>query len=158
MLRWGIVDFLPSPSFFLQTGITFYQRTEKPDDAEEMSQSKNNLASWRMLLNTTKLNSHNFSFCKDIFLFLRLDGLFLIWLSALSYIKQLPFQALIYRVSQKKWPDFTMSYLQKYWIWRLQIFYSNFAWVEIVYWKISWDYLTSLKFCWCLKISKFWAL
>ena len=64
----------------------------------------------------------------------------------------------IYQVSQKKWPDFTMSYLHEYWIWRLQIFYSNLAWVEIVYWKISWDYLTPLKFCWCLKISKFWAL
>ena len=68
-----------------------------------------------------------------------------------------PLQSLIYRVSQKKWPDFTMPYLLKYWIWRLQIFNSNFAWVEIVYWKVWWDYLTPLKFCWCLKISKFWA-
>ena len=64
----------------------------------------------------------------------------------------------LYRVSQKKWPDFTISYLQKYWIWRFQIFYSYLAWVEIIYWKIWWDYLTRLKFCWCLKISKFWAL
>ena len=46
-----------------------------------------------------------------------------------------------------------MSYLQKYWIWRLQIFYSNLAWVEIVYWKIWCDYLIPLRFCWCLKIS-----
>ena len=51
-----------------------------------------------------------------------------------------------YWVSQKKWPDFTMPYLKKYWIWRLQIFYSNLTWVEIVYWKIWWDYLTQFKF------------
>ena len=57
----------------------------------------------------------------------------------------------------KKWPDFTMSYLQTFWIWGLQIFYSDLAWVEIVYWKIWCDYLMPLKFCWYLKISKIWA-
>ena len=60
-----------------------------------------------------------------------------------------------YRVSPKKWPDFTMSYLQKYWIWRLQIFYSNLAWVEILYWKILCDHLNPFKLCMYLKISKF---
>ena len=32
-------------------------------------------------------------------------------------------------------------------IWRLQIFYSKLAWIEIVYWKIWCDYLIPLKFC-----------
>ena len=66
--------------------------------------------------------------------------------------------ARLYWVSPKKCTHFTMSYLQKRWIWRLQIFYSNVAWVEIVYWKIWCYYLIPLKFCWYLKISKFWAL
>ena len=57
------------------------------------------------------------------------------------------------RVSQKKWPDFTKSYLKKYWIWGFQIFYSDLPWVKIVYWKIWCDYLILLKFCWYLKIS-----
>ena len=65
---------------------------------------------------------------------------------------------ILYRVSQKKWPDFTISYLKKYWIWRLQIFYSNSTWVEIVYWKIFCDHLNPFKLCWYLKISKFLAL
>ena len=67
-------------------------------------------------------------------------------------------QCLLYRVSPQKCTDFTMSYLEKYWNWRLQIFYSKLAWVEIVYWKIWCDYLIPLKVCWYLKISKFWAM
>ena len=58
----------------------------------------------------------------------------------------------------KKCIDFTMSYLQKYWILRLQIFYSNLAWVEIVYWKILCDRLNPFKLRRYLKISKFSTL
>ena len=52
-----------------------------------------------------------------------------------------------YRVSLKKCTDFTMSYLQKYQIWDLQIFYSNLQWAEIVYWKIWCDYLILFQVC-----------
>ena len=57
----------------------------------------------------------------------------------------------------KKCTDSTISYLPKYWIWRIQIFYSNLASVDILYWKIWYDYLIPLKFWWYLKISEFWA-
>ena len=59
---------------------------------------------------------------------------------------------------KKKWPNFTMSYLQRYWIWRLQIFYINSTWVEIVHWKILCDHLNPFKLRRYLKNSKFSAL
>ena len=43
---------------------------------------------------------------------------------------------LIYQMSLRKCNEFKMSYLYKYCIWRLQIFYSNLTRVEIVYYKI----------------------
>ena len=64
----------------------------------------------------------------------------------------------IYTGCPKKWSDFTMSYLQKYWIWGNQFFYSNLAWVEIVYWKILFDHLNPFKVWRYFKIRKFSAL
>ena len=53
---------------------------------------------------------------------------------------------------------YNVSYLQQYWIWRLQISYSNLAWVKLVHWKIPCDPLNLFKLCRYLKISKFSAL
>ena len=75
-----------------------------------------------------------------------------------SHFQIRPSLPITYIGCPKTCTDYIMSYLQKYWIWRLQISYSDLAWVKLVHWNISCDSLNLFKLCRYLKISKFSAL